>query len=136
MSSVSSSRRACRILCPALLFVACWYAAGYVQAAPRAITPRGPLSAEEKSNIAVFEASKASVVYLSTREGVVDYWTRDVRTVPYGTGSGFIWDNAGHVVTNLHVIAGSAEASVRLADGRDYAASVVGASKAHDIAVL
>jgi S1-C subfamily serine protease len=56
--------------------------------------------------------------------------------VPRGTGSGFIWDEAGHVVTNLHVIAGAASANVRLSDGRDYPASLVGASSAHDIAVL
>jgi S1-C subfamily serine protease len=105
-------------------------------AAPRAITPRGPLTAEEKGNIAVFESSKASVVYISTTERVRDFWTRNVLTVPYGTGSGFIWDAAGHVVTNLHVVAGAADATVRLADGKDYEASVVGASEAHDIAVL
>src|ERR1700753_4368033 len=85
-------------------------------ATPRAITPRGPLTAEENSTISVFEASKASVVFISTTERVRDYWTRNVMTVPYGTGSGFIWDSAGHVVTNRHVIAGAAEATVRLAD--------------------
>jgi S1-C subfamily serine protease len=75
-------------------------------------------------------------VYISTRERVVDYWTRDVLTVPRGTGSGFIWDDEGHVVTNLHVISGAASANVRLADGRDYPATLVGASSVHDIAVL
>jgi S1-C subfamily serine protease len=59
-----------------------------------------------------------------------------VQSVPSGTGSGFIWDDRGHVVTNLHVIAGAAEASVRLNDGRDYPAGLVGASPAHDLAVL
>lgn len=56
--------------------------------------------------------------------------------VPRGTGSGFIWDDAGHVVTNFHVIEGASHATVRLADGRDYQAGLVGASPAHDIAVL
>jgi S1-C subfamily serine protease len=106
------------------------------EAAPRPVTPRGELTADEKSNVAVFESSKASVVYISTRERVVDYWTRDVLTVPRGTGSGFIWDDQGHVVTNLHVISGAASANVRLADGRDYPATLVGASSQHDIAVL
>ncbi len=103
---------------------------------PRPISPRGPLTPEEKSNISVFEASKASVVYISTSERVLDYWTRNVMTVPYGTGSGFIWDSAGHVVTNRHVVAGASEATVRLSDGKDYSASLVGVSEAHDIAVL
>jgi S1-C subfamily serine protease len=105
-------------------------------AAPRPITPRGPLTPEEKSNIAVFESAKASVVYISTTERVMDYWTMNVQTVPYGTGSGFIWDTEGHVVTNLHVVAGAAQATVRLSDGKDYPATLVGLSKTHDIAVL
>jgi S1-C subfamily serine protease len=105
-------------------------------AAPRPITPRGPLTPEEKSNIAVFESAKASVVYISTSERVMDYWTLNVQTVPYGTGSGFIWDTEGHVVTNLHVVAGAAEATVRLSDGKDYPATLIGLSKAHDMAVL
>ncbi len=106
------------------------------EAAARPVVPRGELTPDEKSNIAVFEASKSSVVYISTRQRVLDYWTRNVLSVPQGTGSGFVWDNEGHVVTNLHVIAGAAEAHVRLADGRDYGATLVGASAAHDIAVL
>ncbi len=57
-------------------------------------------------------------------------------SVPRGTGSGFVWDGAGHVVTNFHVIQGASEATVRLADGRDYKAGLVGVSPAHDIAVL
>jgi S1-C subfamily serine protease len=106
------------------------------EAAPRPITSRGDLDAEEKTNIGIFETWKASVVYISTRERVVDFWTRNVTSVPRGTGSGFVWDEQGHVVTNYHVIAGAAEANVRLADGRDYDATLVGASEAHDIAVL
>src|SRR5581483_11616312 len=95
-----------------------------VEAAPRPVTPRGPLTPEEKSNIAVFEAAKGSVVYISTSERVMDYWTLNVQTVPYGTGSGFMWDTAGHIVTNLHVVAGAAEATVRLSDGKDYPATL------------
>jgi S1-C subfamily serine protease len=106
------------------------------EAAPRAVTPRGELTGEERSNIDVFETWKGSVVYISTSERVVDFWTRNVMSVPRGTGSGFIWDEQGHIVTNVHVIAGAAEATVKLADGRDYPATLVGASPAHDIAVL
>ncbi len=98
--------------------------------------PRGPLTAEEKANIALFESSKASVVYISTSERVLNFWTRNVMTVPRGTGSGFFWDDKGHIVTNLHVVNGAASANVRLADGRDYPAELVGLSEAHDIAVL
>jgi S1-C subfamily serine protease len=128
-----SKQRACILTA---LLVAAGIHAETVHSAARAITPRGELTAEEKSNIAIFEASKSSVVYISTRERVYDVWTRNVLTVPRGTGSGFIWDDDGHVVTNLHVIEGAAEAIVRLADGRDYPADLVGTSEGHDIAVL
>ena len=111
--------------------------AGVAQAAgSRAVTPRGPLDADERATIALFEHARDSVVYISTAELVRDVWTRNVFAVPRGTGSGFVWDDDGHVVTNFHVIEGAARASVRLADGRDYAARLVGASPAHDIAVL
>ncbi len=108
----------------------------HAEAGLRPVVPRGPLTAEEKANIALFESSKASVVYISTSERVLNFWTRNVMTVPRGTGSGFFWDEKGHIVTNLHVVNGAASANVRLADGRDYPASLVGASEAHDLAVL
>ncbi|GAA0833243.1 MULTISPECIES: S1C family serine protease [Betaproteobacteria] len=106
------------------------------EAAERTITPRGDLAADEKSTIELFERSRASVVFITTAQLVRDVWTRDVFSVPRGTGSGFIWDDSGHVVTNFHVIQGASEATVKLADGRDYQAALVGASPDHDIAVL
>jgi len=109
---------------------------GGSDATPRAVVARGELAADEKSTIELFERSRASVVFISTRQQVQDFWTRNVFSVPRGTGSGFIWDDAGHVVTNFHVIQGASEATVRLADGRDYRAGLVGVSPAHDIAVL
>jgi S1-C subfamily serine protease len=102
----------------------------------RTVTARGDLAADEKNTIELFEKSRDSVVYISTAALVRDAWTRNVFTVPKGTGSGFIWDEAGHVVTNFHVIAGANAATVKLADGRDYKAALVGASQEHDIAVL
>jgi len=123
-------------LTPFLMLV--WLIAGCqrTDAAPRPITPRGALTAEERSNIEVFEAWKGSVVFIATSSRVMDFWTRDVQSVPSGTGSGFVWDDQGHIVTNVHVIADAAEATVKLADGRNYPATLVGASPAHDIAVL
>ncbi len=103
---------------------------------PRIIEPRGNLAEDEKSTIELFEQSRDSVVFITTRQRVMDAWTRNIFSVPSGTGSGFIWDDSGHIVTNFHVIKGASEATVRLADGRDYRASLVGASPAHDIAVL
>jgi S1-C subfamily serine protease len=105
-------------------------------APPRAITARGDLAADEKSTIELFEKSKDSVVFITTRQQVMDFWTRNVFSVPRGTGSGFIWDEAGHVITNFHVVQGASEAWVKLSDGRDYRAALVGTSPQHDIAVL
>ena len=106
------------------------------QAEPRTVTARGEIAADEKATIALFENARDSVVFITTRGLVRDFWTRNVFSVPRGTGSGFIWDDAGHVITNFHVIEGASEASVKLADGRVYKAGLVGASPAHDIAVL
>jgi len=103
---------------------------------PRIIEPRGNLAEDETSTIELFEQSRDSVVFITTRQRVMDVWTRNIFSVPSGTGSGFIWDDSGHIITNLHVVKGASEATVRLADGRDYRASLVGASPAHDIAVL
>ncbi|MFN7087776.1 MAG: S1C family serine protease [Burkholderiales bacterium] len=106
------------------------------QADDRLVTARGDLAEDEKTTIRLFEKARDSVVYIGTATLVRDFWTRNVFAVPRGTGSGFVWDDAGHVVTNFHVIEGASEAVVRLADGRDYKAALVGASPAHDIAVL
>jgi S1-C subfamily serine protease len=106
------------------------------EAAPRQVKPRGGLAVEEKATIQLFENSRDSVVYITTRAQVQDFWSRDIFSVPRGTGSGFIWDESGHVVTNFHVIRNASEATVRLANGKDYNASLVGASPIHDIAVL
>lgn len=103
---------------------------------PRAVTARGDLAADERATIELFDQASPSVVYISTRQRVVDYWTRNVMSVPKGTGSGFIWDDLGHVVTNFHVIEDASEAEVRLNDGRSYKAVLVGASPMHDLAVL
>jgi S1-C subfamily serine protease len=103
---------------------------------PRVVAPRGPLSADERNTIAVFESVSPSVVYITTAQYVRDFFSPNVMRVPQGTGSGFVWDEHGRVVTNFHVIRGAQEAMVRLSDQRSYPARLVGASPAHDIAVL
>jgi len=109
---------------------------------PAALTPAPAaaqfeaLAAYEKALIALFERSRDSVVFISTSRTVRDAWTRNLTTIPRGSGSGFLWDNKGHVVTNFHVIQGASQATVTLADSRQYKARLVGASPAHDLAVL
>jgi S1-C subfamily serine protease len=106
------------------------------RAVPREITPRGDLADDEQTTISVFEATNPSVVYITTTRRVLDLWTRNVTEVPRGTGSGLIWDEKGHLVTNYHVIEGVQSAHVRLRDQRNYDAVIVGASPDHDLAVL
>ncbi|HJR71399.1 MAG TPA: trypsin-like peptidase domain-containing protein, partial [Gammaproteobacteria bacterium] len=110
--------------------------AGDPGAQPRAVAPRPPLSADERNTIAVFESVSPSVVYITTVQYVRELFSRNVMRVPQGTGSGFIWDEQGRVVTNLHVIRDAQEATVTLSDQRRFDARLVGASPAHDIAVL
>jgi len=105
-------------------------------AEPRLVTARGDLAEEETATIALFEAARDSVVFISTAERVTDPWTRSVTEQPRGTGSGFFWDGRGHVVTNNHVIEGASAATVRLADGRSFEARLVGRDPSHDLAVL
>src|SRR2546428_5987858 len=105
-------------------------------AQPRPVAARGDLAADEKATIELFERSKGSVVYISTTARVLDLFSRNIFTIPQGTGSGFVWDERGHIVTNNHVITNAAGARVRLNDGRDYNATLVGASPVHDLAVL
>jgi S1-C subfamily serine protease len=106
------------------------------EAAPRAIVARGELAPAEETVIALFEATKPSVVAITTASRVFDPWRQRAHEVPRGTGSGFVWDAEGHIVTNFHVIEGATAAQVRLADGRVLPARLVGAAPSHDLAVL
>jgi S1-C subfamily serine protease len=103
---------------------------------PREVAPRGELAPQEETIIALFERARVSVVSITTQERVLDPWARRAVDVPRGTGSGFVWDEAGHIVTNHHVITGASGARVRLADGRERRAALVGAAPEHDLAVL
>lgn len=105
-------------------------------AEPRIVTPRGDLAADERATIDLFRNARDSVVFISTRQRVADFWTRNVYSVPRGSGSGLIWDGAGHIVTNYHVIEGASEAQIQMSDGRQFNAQLVGVSPQHDLAVL
>jgi S1-C subfamily serine protease len=113
-----------------------WQPDARAQPVLREVTARGALQPGELATIQLFETARPSVVFITTQARVMDTWTRNTFDVPRGSGSGFIWDDRGHVVTNNHVIAGASSANVRLSDGRDVAASLVGVSPAHDLAVI
>lgn len=103
---------------------------------PREIAPRGDLSEFEKTNIAIYKKTKPSVVHITSLSVQRDFWNLNVQEVPEGTGSGFIWDQGGHIVTNFHVIKDADSAHVTLADHTTYRATVIGASPDKDLAVL
>ena len=94
------------------------------------------LAPQEEKVIALFESARLSVVSITTETRVTNPFTRRTRQVPQGTGSGFVWDAAGHIVTNNHVIEGATAAQVGLADGRVFPARLVGRDPSHDLAVL
>ncbi|WP_415662999.1 S1C family serine protease [Roseateles sp.] len=105
-------------------------------AQPRAISARGALSAEEQNNIGVFKRVSPSVVHITTLSVQRDFFSLRTSEQPSGTGTGFVWDEAGHIVTNFHVIQGGDRATVTLADQSSYAARLVGAFPDRDLAVL
>ncbi len=104
--------------------------------APRAVTPRGALSADEQANVELFRRASPSVVHITTLETQRDLFSMNVSQVPRGTGTGFVWDDRGHIVTNFHVIQGGSGARVTMADQTTYTARLVGAFPDRDLAVL
>ncbi len=103
---------------------------------PRAVTPRGPLAADELANVELFKRTSPSVVHITSLGVQRDIFSMNVQQVPRGTGTGFVWDAEGHVVTNFHVIQGANAARVTLADQTTYDAKLVGQFADRDLAVL
>ena len=103
---------------------------------PQPVIPRADLSDLEKSTIALFSNRSKAVVHITTIRVQTDFFRLNALAVPEGTGSGFLWDTQGHVVTNFHVIQGADAARVTLPDHRVFEAKLVGTSPRNDIAVL
>src|SRR5512134_3530287 len=71
---------------------------------PRTVTPRGDLAGDERATVELFQEAAPVVVNITNLAVRRDFFSLNVMEVPQGTGSGFLWDDAGHVVTNFHVI--------------------------------
>lgn len=98
--------------------------------------PEG-LNPAELATIKLFEESCPSVAFITTSAFRQNYFTRDVTEVPKGTGSAFVWDKEGHVVTNYHVIEGADRFMVTLAHGEESVeAKLIGIAPEKDLAVL
>lgn len=109
----------------ALLIATVWIGGPYVHEIlltadePRVVEQRGNLAEFEQVSTELFEAAAPSVAYIFTQ-----------------SGSGFVWDGAGHVVTNFHVVQGANRIAVRLDSGEAVPATLVGAAPDYDLAVL
>jgi S1-C subfamily serine protease len=114
-----------------------WFWHGTPAATPRSVAPRGELGADEKATIDIFKQNIPSVVFITTLAERYDV-LGDSREVPQGTGSGFIWDDAGDIVTNFHVVRGPTAPAYRVTlwDHTSYTADLIGVAEDYDVAVL
>ena len=113
-----------------------WSEQSATKVTPRAVTPRGDLGEDEKATIKLFEETSPSVVFITTINLRRDFFSTNIYKMPAGTGSGFIWDSDGHIVTNYHVIKGADEAQITLWDQSTWDAKLVGVEPDKDLAVL
>ena len=92
------------------------------------------LDAEEQNNIGVYRKNIGSVVNITSRVMTYDFF---YGLVPQeGQGSGFVFDKAGHILTNYHVIADARQVEVTLHNRKKYKATIVGTDKSHDLAIV
>jgi len=108
---------------------------------PTKAEPIPPLSSgayieDERNTITVFRETAASAVFVTQKQVMVDYWAGQAVEVPAGSGSGFIWDDQGHVVTNFHVVQNARSLTVTLQDQSTHEAVLRGVEPRKDIAVL
>jgi 2-alkenal reductase len=124
----------------ALLIATVWVGAPYVKeilltaGEPRTVAPRGDLADFERATTELFDAAAPAVAYI---------FTQTISENPFGAtaqrsgaGAGFVWDGAGHIVTNFHVVQGAERVAVRLDSGEAIPAKLVGAAPDYDLAVL
>eukprot|EP00238_Polyblepharides_amylifera_P005533 CAMPEP_0196583526 /NCGR_PEP_ID=MMETSP1081-20130531/43884_1 /TAXON_ID=36882 /ORGANISM="Pyramimonas amylifera, Strain CCMP720" /LENGTH=531 /DNA_ID=CAMNT_0041904447 /DNA_START=65 /DNA_END=1660 /DNA_ORIENTATION=- len=91
---------------------------------------------DEQNTVGLFKRCAPSVVHITTTTGIAGPLFLNIEEIPRGSGSGFIWDTKGHIVTNFHVIQGARRAKIALNDGRSFNATLVGQYPDSDIAVL
>lgn len=105
-------------------------------AEPREITARGDLADDEQNTIDIFRESAPSVVFITSIAVRRNLFSLNAVQIPQGTGSGFIWDREGRIVTNYHVISDASHIRVTLSDQSEHKAVLVGAAPDKDLAVL
>lgn len=108
----------------------------YAANEPRAVAPRGTLADFEQTAIALFERVSPSVVQIVVQRGGGTFTDNDAEPGQAGAGTGFVWDDAGNVVTNAHVVGTSDRVMIRTAAGDVMSAQVVGRAPNQDLAVV
>ncbi len=98
--------------------------------------PYTDLRPDEQAIVDLFENTSPSVVYISTTTRGRDLFGRVTGEMPLSTGTGFVWDRNGHIVTNFHVAQDATSWRVVMHDQTSYMAEPVGGSARHDLAVL
>ena len=101
----------------------------------RTVDQRGPLSEAERANIELFERVSPSVVQVAARAAAGNPLDED-EDAGAASGTGFVWDSSGHVVTNNHVVQNGSEVAVRFASGEVAQAEIIGVAPNYDLAVL
>src|SRR5579863_8485228 len=92
--------------------------------APSSLSSRARTE-DERNTISVFRATAPSTVFVTQTRVVVDF-LGDEQEIAAGSGSGFVWDEAGHVVTNYHVVQGARALRVTFQDQKTFDARLVG----------
>ena len=94
------------------------------------------LTQEESRTVDIVKRSAPAVVFITNLTARRDAFTLDLRETPQGAGSGFVWDDEGHIVTNFHVIRGAADVQITFEDQKVLRGKVIGYDEDRDIAVL
>ncbi|KAL6135771.1 hypothetical protein ACLB2K_067997 [Fragaria x ananassa] len=124
------------ILCTSLALALSLFVTDVDSASAFVVTPQRKLQTDELATVRLFQENTPSVVYITNLAAKQDAFTLDVFEVPQGSGSGFVWDKQGNIVTNYHVIRGASDLRVTLADQSTFDAKVVGFDQDKDVAVL
>ncbi|XP_024029511.1 protease Do-like 1, chloroplastic isoform X2 [Morus notabilis] len=135
-SSSSSALNSFLVLCTSVALSLSLFVADVDSAAAFVVTSPRRLQSDELATVRLFQENTPSVVYITNLAARQDAFTLDVLEVPQGSGSGFVWDKQGHIVTNYHVIRGASDLRVTLADQTTYDALVVGFDQDKDVAVI
>jgi S1-C subfamily serine protease len=91
---------------------------------------------DEANTTEIFRQASPAVVNVTNTARLRNFFSLDIMEIPRGSGTGFVWDKNGLVVTNFHVISGAQKLTVTLQDRSEHAAEIVGVAPEKDLAVL